>query len=151
MEENHKMIVENSGLLTVAALKHLDVKGKKIVSILSGGNMDVITMSSVIQNGLIQRDRIFTVSVLLPDKPGELVRVSQVIANENGNVIKLDHNQFFTTNRSAGIGRQARQRIWWSLRSCGFKSHLPQNENPCACKGFFLLKKNQRKFLSGSL
>ena len=103
MVENHKMIVENSGLLTVAALKHLDVKGKKIVSILSGGNMDVITMSSVIQNGLIQRDRIFTVSVLLPDKPGELVRVSQVIANENGNVIKLDHNQFFTTNRSAAV------------------------------------------------
>ena len=101
--ENHKMIVENSGLLTVAALRQLDLKGKKVVSILSGGNMDVITMSSVIQNGLIQRDRIFTVSVLLPDKPGELVRVSQVIANENGNVIKLDHNQFFTTNRSAAV------------------------------------------------
>ena len=76
MVENHKMIVENSGLLTVAALKHLDVKDKKIVSILSGGNMDVITMSSVVQHGLIQRDRIFTVSVLLPDKPGELVRVA---------------------------------------------------------------------------
>ena len=103
MVENHKMIVENSGLLTVAALRHLDFKNKKVVSILSGGNMDVITMSSVIQNGLIQRDRIFTVSVLLPDKPGELVRVSQVIANENGNVIKLDHNQFFTTNRSAAV------------------------------------------------
>ena len=74
MVENHKMIVENSGLLTVAALKHLNVKGKKVVSILSGGNMDVITMSSVVQHGLIQRDRIFTVSVLLPDKPGELVQ-----------------------------------------------------------------------------
>ena len=72
MVENHKMIVENSGLLTVAALKHLNVKKKKVVSILSGGNMDVITMSSVVQHGLIQRDRIFTVSVLLPDKPGEL-------------------------------------------------------------------------------
>ena len=103
MVENHKMIVENSGLLTVAALKHLNVEKKKIVSILSGGNMDVITMSSVVQLGMIQRDRIFTVSVLLPDKPGELVRVSQVIANENGNVIKLDHNQFFTTNRSAAV------------------------------------------------
>ena len=103
MVENHKMVVENSGLLTVAALKHLNVKGKKVVSILSGGNMDVITMASVVQNGLIQRDRIFTVSVLLPDKPGELVRVSQVIAEEKGNVIKLDHNQFFSINRNAAV------------------------------------------------
>ena len=71
MVENHKMIVENAGLLTVAALKHLNVQKKKIVSILSGGNMDVITMASIVQHGLIQRDRVFTVSVLLPDRPGE--------------------------------------------------------------------------------
>lgn len=103
MVENHKMIAENSGLLTVAALKHLEVKGKKIVSILSGGNMDVITMSSVVQQGLILRDRIFTVSVLLPDKPGELSRVSDVIAKQNGNVIKLEHNQFISINRSAAV------------------------------------------------
>ncbi len=94
MVENHKIIVENSGLLTVAALKHLDVKGKRVVSILSGGNMDVITMSSVVQQGLIFRDRIFTVSVLLPDKPGELCKVADTIAKEQGNVIKLEHNQF---------------------------------------------------------
>ena len=103
MVENHKMIVENSGLLTVAALKHLDVQDKKVVSILSGGNMDVITMSSVIQHGLIQRNRIFTVSVLLPDRPGELVRVASVIAEENGNVIKLEHNQFVSANRNAAV------------------------------------------------
>lgn len=103
MVENHKMVVENSGLLTVAALKHLDVKGKKIVSILSGGNMDVITMSSVVQQGLIMRDRIFTVSVLLPDKPGELSHVADVIAKQNGNVIKLEHNQFVSINRSAAV------------------------------------------------
>ena len=103
MVENHKMVVENSGLLTVAALKHLNVKGKKIVSILSGGNMDVITMSSVVQQGLILRDRIFTVSVLLPDKPGELSRVADVIAKQNGNVIKLEHNQFISINRSAAV------------------------------------------------
>lgn len=103
MVENHKMVVENSGLLTVAALKHLDVKNKKIVSILSGGNMDVITMSSVVQQGLVLRDRIFTVSVLLPDKPGELSRVAGVIAKENGNVIKLEHNQFVSINRNAAV------------------------------------------------
>ena len=103
MVENHKLVVENSGLLTVAALKHLDVKGKKIVSILSGGNMDIITMSSVVQLGLIKRDRIFTVSVLLPDKPGELVRVATIIAQKQGNVVKLEHNQFVTTNRTAAV------------------------------------------------
>ena len=103
MVENHKMIVENSGLLTVAALKHLNVRDKKIVSIMSGGNMDVITMSSVIQQGLILRDRIFTVSVLLPDKPGELCRIAGVIAQENGNVIKLEHNQFVSINRNAAV------------------------------------------------
>ena len=103
MVENHKMIVENSGLLTVAALKQLKVKDKKVVSILSGGNMDVITMSSVVQQGLVQRSRIFTVSVLLPDKPGELGRVAQISANANGNVIKLDHNQFVSINRKATV------------------------------------------------
>ena len=101
--ENHKMIVENSGLLTVAALRHLDVKNKRIVSILSGGNMDIITMSSVVQQGLIFRDRIFTVSVLLPDKPGELTKVSEVIASQSGNVIKLEHNQFVSINRNAAV------------------------------------------------
>ena len=130
MVENHKMIVENSGLLTVAALKHLDVKGKKVVSILSGGNMDVITMSSVVQNGLIARDRIFTISVLLPEKPGELVRVSQVIADKRGNVIKLDHNQFFSTNRSAAVelkitleafGTEHKKEIIQALEEAGYK------------------------------
>jgi len=103
MVENHKMIVENSGLLSVAALKHLKAKNKKVVCILSGGNMDIITMSSVVQLGLIQRNRIFTVSILLPDKPGELVKVASIIAKEQGNVIRLDHNQFVSTNRLAAV------------------------------------------------
>ena len=103
MVENHKMVVENSGLLTVAALKHLDIKEKRVVSILSGGNMDIITMSSVVQQGLIFRDRIFTVAVLLPDKPGQLSQVADVIAREQGNVIKLEHNQFVSTNRNAAV------------------------------------------------
>lgn len=97
------MIVENSGLLTVAALKHLNVQKKKIVSVLSGGNMDVITMASVVQHGLVQRDRVFTVSVLLPDKPGELAKVSSLLAEQKGNVIKLEHNQFVSINRNAAV------------------------------------------------
>ncbi len=103
MVENHKMVVENSGLLSVAAIKHLNVTGKKIVSVLSGGNMDIITMSSVVQQGLIFRDRIFTISILLPDVPGQLHKVSGIIAKENGNVIRLEHNQFVTTNRNAAV------------------------------------------------
>jgi len=130
MVENHKMVVENSGLLTVAALKHLDVKDKKIVSILSGGNMDVITMSSVVQQGLIMRDRIFTVSVLLPDKPGELSRVADIIAKENGNVIKLEHNQFVSINRNAAVelritleafGTEHKQQIIKTLEENNYK------------------------------
>ncbi len=133
MVENHKMIVENSGLLTVAALKHLNVKNKKIVSVLSGGNMDVITMASVVQLGLIQRDRIFTISVLLPDRPGELTRVSSIIAEEQGNVIKLDHNQFYSTNRNAAVelkitmeafGTQHKQKIVSRLEEAGYRPKL---------------------------
>ena len=133
MVENHKMVVENSGLLTVAALKHLNVKGKKVVSILSGGNMDVITMSSVVQQGLIMRDRIFTVSVLLPDKPGELSRVADVIAKENGNVIKLEHNQFISINRSAAVelritleafGTEHKKQIMNALEKNGYQPKL---------------------------
>ena len=131
--ENHKMVVENSGLLTVAALNHLNVKGKKIVSILSGGNMDVITMSSMVQFGLIQRDRIFTVSTMLPDKPGEMVKISQVIADENGNIVKLDHNQFIGTNRNEGVelritieafGTEHKNRIVKKLDEAGFRPRL---------------------------
>ena len=103
MLENHKMLVENSGLLTVAALKHLKEEDKKVVSILSGGNMDMITFASVVQHGLFARSRIFTVSVLLPDKPGELMNVSAVIAKEQGNIIKLEHNQFVSLNRNSAV------------------------------------------------
>lgn len=133
MVENHKMVVENSGLLTVAALNQLKVKGKRVVSILSGGNMDVITMSSVVQQGLIFRDRIFTVSVLLPDKPGELARVSETIAAVQGNVIKLEHNQFVTTNRNAAVelritleafGTEHKEEIMGALEDGGYKPRI---------------------------
>ena len=129
MAENHKMIVENSGLLTVAALKHLDFKGKKVVSVLSGGNMDVLTMATVVQNGLMQRDRIFTVSVMLPDKPGQLAAVSALIAKEQGNVIKLEHNVFANVNRAAGVeltitlesfGTEHKDQIIKALEAAGY-------------------------------
>ena len=103
MLENHKMLVENYGLLTVAALKHLNVKGQKVVSILSGGNMDMITFASLVQHGLIARSRIFTVSTLLPDKPGALMNISKIIADLQGNIIKLEHTQFVSINRNSAV------------------------------------------------
>ena len=133
--ENHKMVAENSGLLTIAALKHMNVENKKIVSIISGGNMDVITMSSMVQHGLIARDRVFTVSVLLPDKPGQLVAVATKIAEMNANVIKLEHNQFFSINRNdlvelritlEAFGTEHKKKIIEKLEQEGFRPRLVQ-------------------------
>ncbi len=135
MVENHKMVAENSGLLSVAALKHLDVKDKNVVSIISGGNMDVITMSSVVQHGLIQRGRVFSFSVLLPDKPGELLKVAEVIAKAKGNVIKLEHNQFVSINRNSAVelvitleafGMEHREEILTALKNEGYNPKLVQ-------------------------
>ena len=127
--ERHKMIVENAGLLTVAALKHLDCQGKNVVSVLSGGNMDVITLSSLVQHGLICRGRIFTFAVQLPDRPGELLHVAQVLAENSGNIIKLEHNQFVNINRQSGVelkvtleafGHDHKEQILAALRQAGF-------------------------------
>lgn len=137
MMESHKMVVENSGLLTVAALKQLDCKGKKVVSILSGGNMDIITVSSIVQHGLIQRGRVFTVSVQLPDRPGELVNVASIIAKAQGNVIRLDHNQFVSINRNSAVeltitmeafGHEHKQQIVQALIDAGYSPKICQ---PC--------------------
>jgi len=128
--EKHKMVVENAGLLTIAALSNLEPAGQNVVSVLSGGNMDVITMSSVVQQGLILRDRIFTVSILLPDKPGELTKVADTIAKEQGNVIKLEHNQFVSINRNAAVelritmecfGTEHKRQIIKALEKAQFK------------------------------
>lgn len=136
--ENHKMLVENSGLLAVAALKHLDCKNKKIVSVLSGGNMDVITLSSIVQHGLIARGRVFTVSVLLPDRPGMLVGVANVIAENKGNVIRLEHNQFVSINRNAEVeltitieafGHEHKASIVQALKEEGFETKLVSPTN----------------------
>ena len=131
--ENHKMVVENAGLLTVAALKHLDCKGKNVVSILSGGNMDVITMASLVQYGLINRGRVFTFSVMLPDRPGELLHVADIVAHQKGNIIKLEHNQFVSINRLSKVelrvtleafGHEHKAAILKALQSEGYDAQL---------------------------
>lgn len=129
MIEKHKMIVENAGLLPIAALSHLDCKGKNVVSVLSGGNMDVITVASLVQHGLINRGRVFTFSVQLPDRPGELLRVAEIVSRENGNIIKLEHNQFVNINRQSGVelrvtleafGHTHKRTILTAMRAAGY-------------------------------
>ena len=136
--ERHKMVVENSGLLTVAALKHLDCSGMNVVSILSGGNMDVITMASLVQHGLIQRGRIFTFSVMLPDRPGELLRVADILAKQSGNIIELEHNQFVNINRQSGVelkvtleafGHDHKDKILDALRQAGYNATITTTQD----------------------
>lgn len=137
--ERHKMVVENAGLLTVAALRHLDFKGKNVVCVLSGGNMDVITMASLVQHGLICRGRIFTFSVMLPDRPGALRRVADIIAQCNGNIIKLEHNQFVNINRNSGVelrvtleafGHDHKQEILETLCKNGLEAQIVGTNDP---------------------
>ena len=136
--ERHKMVVENSGLLTVAALKHLDCKDLNVVSILSGGNMDVITMASLVQHGLIQRGRIFTFSVMLPDRPGELLRVADILAKQSGNIIELEHNQFVNINRQSGVelkvtleafGHDHKEQILAAMRQAGYDAKITTTQD----------------------
>ena len=130
MMEKHKMIVENAGLLPIAALSHLKCRGKNVVPVLSGGNMDVITVASLVQHGLINRGRVFTFSVQLPDRPGELLRVAQLVAEANGNIIKLEHNQFVNINRQSGVelrvtleafGHDHKKQILQAMRDEGYQ------------------------------
>lgn len=104
--EHHKIVAENAGLLSLAGLKKLNVTNKKVVSLLSGGNIDVVTMSSLINKGLISRGRIYCFSVDLPDTPGQLLQISQILSDYKANVVKLDHNQFRTTHRFHHVNLQ---------------------------------------------
>ncbi len=128
--EKHKLVAENAGILSLAGLKKLNCRGKKVVSILSGGNIDVLTISSMINKGLIVRGRIFTFSVNLPDKPGQLVAVSELLAREDANVIKLDHNQFKNLDRFHEVelqvtvetnGEDHIRKITEEFEKCGYK------------------------------
>ncbi|GAA0179810.1 threonine ammonia-lyase [Clostridium sediminicola] len=101
--EKHKLVSETSGAVSLAGLKKLNVKDKKVACILSGGNIDVVTISSMINSGLVSRGRLFCFSVELPDKPGELVEISKRLADLNANVIGLEHNQFKAYDRLKNV------------------------------------------------
>ena len=132
MMEKHKMIVETAGLLSVAALKHIDCAGQNVVCILSGGNMDVTTMDSLVEHGLVQRGRVCTISLQLRDRPGELAKVAGIIAKERGSVLKLDHNRLISVNRQRAVelkitleafGHEHKEQIIAALKAEGYEVH----------------------------
>jgi len=127
--EKHKLIGENAGVLSLAGLKKIKEKNKKVACVVSGGNIDVVTISSMIDRGLVSRGRIFCFSVNLPDKPGELLKISEILAKLNANVIKLDHNQFKTLDRFMDVelqitvetnGHKHIEQIISELRNAGY-------------------------------
>ena len=129
MVENHKMVVENSGLLSVAALKKLNLEGKKVVCVLSGGNMDVNTMVAMIQNGLVERGRTFSVTVLVADKPGQFQGVSELVGKLGGNIVKLEKNSLMNVNRNLpsevvltieSFGKEHKEEILKALEESGY-------------------------------
>lgn len=97
--EKHKIVTEATGALSIAALKKLNITGKKVVSVISGGNIDVLTMSSLLDRGLYSRGRLFCFSVKLKDTPGQLVKIAEILSQVGANVVKLDHNQFKALDR----------------------------------------------------
>lgn len=101
--EKHKLLAEASGAASLAALKKLNLEGKKVVSIISGGNIDMLTISSLISDGLVERGRLFCFSVELPDIPGQLQEIARLLSELNANVIQLEHNQFKATNRLKNV------------------------------------------------
>lgn len=103
LSEKHKLLGEASGVVSLAALKKLKCKNKNVCSIISGGNIDMLTISNLINNGLVSGGRLFCFSVELPDVPGQLVEISQILSEENANVVKLEHNQFKAMNRIKNV------------------------------------------------
>lgn len=97
--EKHKLITEGAGALSVAGLKKLGPENKNVVCVVSGGNIDISTISAIINRALVSRGRLFCFTVNLPDKPGELLYVAKILADLRANVIKLEHNQSKVTDR----------------------------------------------------
>jgi len=139
--EKHKLVAENSGILPLAGLRKLNCTGKKVVAIVSGGNIDVLTISSMINKGLVVRGRIFTFSVNLPDKPGQLVAVSQMLAEADANVIKLDHNQFKNLDRFHEVELQV------TVETNG-EEHIQQIIDTFKNNGYIIKRLNSSETLS---
>ena len=139
MLEKHKLVVEAAGAVSLAALEHLNLRSRKfasapgphvVVPIMSGGNIDTVTIGAVIQKGMIARGRIMNFEVELPDLPGQLLKVAQVLADQRANVIALDHDQFkasghYTNAVALGVtvetnGPDHIDRVLEALKQAGF-------------------------------
>lgn len=101
--EQHKMIAEGAGAVSVAAAMfcNLPLEGKKTVCVVSGGNIDVTTLNRIINRGLQKGGRLCTFSIEIDDKPGQLVKISSLIASLGANIISVLHertNTFINVN-----------------------------------------------------
>ncbi len=129
MLEKHKLVCEHSGVLSLAATEKLNFYNKNIISLISGGNTDVVTISSMINNGLVSSGRLFGFSVELPDRPGELVRIAEILSKSNSNVIKLEHNQFKAFNRINNVVLEV------TIETYGF-DHIKAIKNELESQGY---------------
>ncbi|KQV07499.1 threonine ammonia-lyase [Leifsonia sp. Root112D2] len=93
--ERAKLVVEPAGAVAVAAILAGKVRANgATVAILSGGNIDPLLMQRVISHGLVASDRYLKLRILLPDRPGELARISTLVADANANVVEVLHTRF---------------------------------------------------------
>ena len=127
----HKIIVEPSGLLSIAASKHLNAEGKKVVCILSGGNIDMLTISDMVTKGLVNQGRIFTFDLNVPNRPGSLIKVLDVLARERANVVKVEHDRYRTAGHYEDIGLDI------SIETNGYQ-HIEQVKNALRDAGFVI-------------
>lgn len=130
--EGHKLIGESAGLLSIAGLSKVDIEGLKVVCVLSGGNIDVLTVSSMVNKGLVANSRIFKFAVELPDKPGQLAAIAEILAEMHANVVEVQHDQFKVMDRFMNVllevtvetnGKEHIEQITDKLLQRGYKVH----------------------------
>ncbi|WP_138275661.1 threonine ammonia-lyase [Rhodoluna limnophila] len=132
--ERSKQVVEPAGAVAVAALMSGAFKPKgKTVAVLSGGNIDPLLMQKVIGHGLAASERYTTISVMLPDRPGQLVKTAEAIAAAHGNVIEVLHTRHGKGLEISEVelrmsvettGHEHRQRVLKALQAAGLKARI---------------------------
>jgi len=130
--EQHKLVVEGAGATGTAAIMHnkIDVKGKKVVLPLSGGNIDVTMLAQIIEKGLVKSSRKMNLIVTLIDKPGSLKMLTQIFENLSANIVQIDYDRnsvaldFGDANVTIALetkGEEHQQAIRDSLKNMGYR------------------------------
>ena len=130
--EQQKMVAEGAGAVAVAAcmFHKLPVEGKKVVCVVSGGNIDVTILSRVISRGLLMEGRLVNLTLALDDKPGELTHVSDIIASTGANIvlvrhsrgdINMDINSCFLTLQMETRNKAHADEVREALRAAGYQ------------------------------